>query len=135
MYQPKYPLKYSDLVGPYESITSLKETVKQNIMTILNVSPGEWPGNPELGVGIRRFLFENYPSDDLLAIHERIRQQFEKYLPFVQVTSEFVDKDAYGNNLIDSNEVKLVIKYNIIPISEQDLIILNVGETPHMDVG
>ena len=129
MYQPKYPLQYSDLVGPYTSITSLKETVKQNVITLLNVSPGEWPGNPDLGVGVRRFLFENYPSPELSAIHDTIRQQFAKYLPFVEVVSEFVDEDGYGNKLIDSNEIKLVIRYNITPLSEEDLIILNVGES------
>ena len=130
MYQPKYPLQYSDLVGPYTSITSLKETVKQNVITLLNVSPGEWPGNPDLGVGVRRFLFENYPSPELSAIHDTIRQQFAKYLPFVEGVSEFVDEDGYGNKLIDSNEIKLVIRYSITPLSEEDLIILNVGESP-----
>ena len=134
MYQPKYPLKYSDLVGPYESITDIKDTVKQNVVTLLNISPGEWPGNPELGVGVRRFLFENYPSPQISAVHEVIRQQFAKYLPFVEVASEFIDEDAYGNKLVDSNEIKLVIRYNIIPLSEEDLIILNIGETPSTDV-
>lgn len=134
MYQPKYPLQYSDLVGPYESITDLKNTVKQNVMTLLNISPGEWPGNPELGVGVRRFLFENYPSPQILAVHETIKQQFAKYLPFVEVASEFIDEDPYGNKLVDSNEIKLVIRYNITPLSEEDLIILNIGETPSTDV-
>ncbi len=134
MYQPKYPLQYSDLVGPYASISSLKDTVKQNVMTLLNVSPGEWPGNPELGVGVRRFLFENYPSPQISAVHETIKQQFAKYLPFVEVVSEFVDEDGYGNKLVDSNEIKLVIRYNITPLSEEDLIILNVGESPSTGV-
>jgi hypothetical protein len=98
-------------------------------MTLLNVSPGEWPGNPELGVGVRRFLFSNYPSPELDAVHKRIKDQFARYLPFLDVRSELVDKDEYGNSLIDANEIKLVIRYNITPIAEQDLIILNVGES------
>lgn len=129
MYQPRYPLKFSEVNGPYDSIRELKDTVKQNVMTLLNVSPGEWPGNPELGVGVRRFLFSNYPSPELDAVHKRIKDQFARYLPFLDVRSELVDKDEYGNSLIDSNEIKLVIRYNITPIAEQDLIILNVGES------
>ena len=39
-----------------------------------------------------------------------------------------VDKDEYGTDLIDSNEIKLVIKYNITPIAEQDLLTLTLGE-------
>lgn len=129
MYQPRYPLKFSEVTGPYDSIRELKDTVKQNVMTLLNVSPGEWPGNPELGVGVRRFLFSNYPSPELDAVHKRIKDQFARYLPFLDVRSELVDKDEYGNSLIDANEIKLVIRYNITPIAEQDLIILNVGES------
>jgi hypothetical protein len=129
MYQPRYPLKFSEVSGPYDSIRELKDTVKQNVMTLLNVSPGEWPGNPELGVGVRRFLFSNYPSPELDAVHKRIKDQFARYLPFLDVRSELVDKDEYGNSLIDANEIKLVIRYNITPIAEQDLIILNVGES------
>tara|TARA_R110000782_G_scaffold256736_1_gene345852 strand:+ start:733 stop:1125 length:393 start_codon:yes stop_codon:yes gene_type:complete len=129
MYQPRYPLKFSEINGPYDSIRELKDTVKQNVMTLLNVSPGEWPGNPELGVGVRRFLFSNYPSPELDAVHKKIKDQFARYLPFLDVKSELVDKDEYGNSLIDANEIKLVIRYNITPIAEQDLIILNVGES------
>jgi len=129
MYQPRYPLKFSEVSGPYDSIRELKDTVKQNVMTLLNVSPGEWPGNPELGVGVRRFLFSNYPSPELDAVHKKIKDQFARYLPFLDVRSELVDKDEYGNSLIDANEIKLVIRYNITPIAEQDLIILNVGES------
>ena len=50
MYQPKYPLRFSELDGAYDSIKDLKSTVKQNVLTLLNVSPGEWPGSPELGI-------------------------------------------------------------------------------------
>ena len=129
MYQPKYPLSFSEVSGPYDSIKDLKDTVKQNVVTLLNVSPGEWPGNPELGVGVRRFLFSNYPSPEIDAVHKKIKDQFARYLPFLEVRSELIDKDEYGNSLIDANEIKLVIRYNITPIAEQDLIILNVGES------
>jgi phage baseplate assembly protein W len=129
MYQPEYPLKFSEISGPYSSLDQLKDTVKQNVVTLLNVSPGEWPGNPELGVGVRRFLFSNYPSPELSAVHKKIKDQFAKYLPFLEVKSELVDKDEYGQSLVDANEIKLVIRYNITPIAEQDLIILNVGES------
>ena len=128
MYQPKYPLRFSELDGAYDSIKDLKSTVKQNVLTLLNVSPGEWPGSPELGIGIRRFLFSNYPSPELDALHKVIKDQFSRYLPFLDVRSHFVDKDEYGTDLIDSNEIKLVIKYKITPIAEQDLLTLTLGE-------
>ena len=73
MFQPKFPLKLSDTYGPYDSIVELKESVKQNVMTILMVSPGEWPNDPQLGVGVKRFLFENSSSDELSRLKSVIK--------------------------------------------------------------
>jgi len=126
MFQPVFPLKYSNVHGPYKSITDIKETIKQNVIFLVSVSPGEWPGNPELGVGVRNFLFENYGSQELLAVHTRIKDQFAKYLPFLNVTSELIDKDEQGTNLVDYNEIKLVIKYNIKPLNVEDYVEIGV---------
>ena len=123
MYQPNYPLKYTDIDGPYQSIKNIKDTIKQNVKTLLLTSPGEWPNRPDLGVGIKRFLFENSNSPELETLHKRISDQFKKYLPFVQVKSEFVKEDAQGVSLVDRNEIKLVVRYIIEPLSESDTMV------------
>ena len=129
MYQPKYPLKYTDVHGPYESINSVKETIKQNVRTLLLTSPGEWPNRPDLGVGVKRFLFENSNSPELDTLHKRISDQFKKYLPFVKVKSEFVKKDAQGVSLVDTNEIKLVVRYLIEPLAESDMMVFGLGDS------
>ena len=129
MYQPKFPLKYSDLNGPYESITEIRDTVKQNVRTILLTSPGEWPMRPDLGVGIKRFLFENSVSPELEGLHKRISDQFKKYLPFVKVRSRFIENDSQGNSLVDRNEIKLIVEYFIEPLAETDTIVLGLGDS------
>jgi len=128
MYQPKFPLRFSELDGAYQSIKDLKESVKQNAKTLLNISPGEWPANPELGVGLRNFLFSNYPSPELDNLHQRIREQFSRYMPFLDIRSEFVELDVNNDSLINHNEIKLIVRYNITPIAEQDLLTLTLGE-------
>jgi len=122
MFQPKFPLKLSDTYGPYDSIAELKESVKQNVLTILMVSPGEWPNDPQLGVGVRRFLFENSDSGELSRLESVIKNQFSRYLPFLEVDSQIVTVDANGNHLQDSNMVKLVVRYNIEPLNVQDFL-------------
>ena len=42
----------------FEMLKTIKETVKQNLKTIILTNPGERIMDPEFGVGIRRFLFE-----------------------------------------------------------------------------
>ena len=129
MLQPRYPLKWSDLVGPYSSITDIRENVKQNVKFLLMTSPGEWPGNPSFGVGLRRFLFSNYPSQELQDVHKKIKEQFSRYLPFVSIRSEFVTKDSMGFDLIDSNQVKLVVQYSVSSLGYSDTLTFDAGDT------
>tara|TARA_Y100001938_G_C7937062_1_gene352334 strand:+ start:189 stop:569 length:381 start_codon:yes stop_codon:yes gene_type:complete len=126
MFQPVFPLRYSKVDGPYKAITDIKETIKQNVVFLLSVSPGEWPGNPELGVGVKNFLFENHGSQELLAVHARIKDQFAKYLPFLNVSSELIDQDDMGMSLVDYNQMKLVVKYNIKPLNVEDYVEIGV---------
>lgn len=128
MFQPKFPLQISDLDGAYKSIKDIKENIKQNVLFLLSTAPGEWPGNPEIGVGVRRFLFENYPSPELLDLHKKIKDQFSTFLPFLDVRSEFIEKDGYGRNLIESGELKLVVKYNIKPLGIADSVTMGISE-------
>ena len=129
MYQPRYPLSLSDLEGAYASIKDIKENIKQNVKFLLMTSPGEWHGRPELGVGVRRFLFSNYPSPELLAIHKNIKDQFARYMPFVDITSEIIDKDEMGVSFIDRNEIKLVVRYSVPSVSMDEKLVLNLSES------
>lgn len=129
MFQPRYPLSLSDLEGAYSSIKDIQENIKQNVMFLLLTSAGEWPGRPEIGVGVRRFLFSNYPSPELLSIHKRIKDQFARYMPFVEINSELIDKDERGESFIDRNEIKLVVRYVVPSINVSESIVLNMSES------
>lgn len=128
MYQPRFPLSLSELEGAYASIKDIRENIKQNVRFLLLTSEGEWPGRPELGVGVRRFLFSNYPSPELLGIHKKIKDQFERYMPFVKIESEIVDKDEMGVSFVDRNEVRLVVRYSVPSMNIEEYLVLNVTE-------
>lgn len=127
-YQPTIPLKFGENEGAYKSITEISQTVKQNVLFLLKTSPGEWPMKPELGVGLRRFLFENYGSSDLMALNGRIQKQFKKYMPFLEVRSQLITEDSLGNNLLDENYVKLLFEYRIKSLEIQEILLLKVTE-------
>ncbi len=128
MFQPKFPLELSDLEGAYSSIKDIKENIKQNVTLLLMTSPGEWPGHPEIGIGVRRFLFSNYPSPELLNISKAAKDQFSRYLPFINVDTELVDRDERGNSFVDRNELKFVVKYNVPSLNIYDTVTLGVSE-------
>ena len=55
----KLPLALSDEYG-YEMLTDLISVFKQNLKTLILTNPGERVMDPSYGVGIRKFLFENF---------------------------------------------------------------------------
>ena len=59
---PKLPLTLDSGDG-YTSIKILKTMIKQNFKMLILTNPGERVMNPDFGVGIRQFLFENFQSD------------------------------------------------------------------------
>jgi len=128
VYQPIFPLQYSERDGAYKNIEELNVTIKQNFLFLLNTSPGEWPGNPDLGIGVRSFLFENYQSTSFDGLHQRIQDQVSKYMPFLDVRSEIITKDMHGNDLIDYNTVKLKIYYSVASLTINEVLQLNLTE-------
>jgi len=77
--QPRWPLRMSPEEGPYESIKDTKESIQQNLIFLLQTIPGEWPMNPDLGVGLVRYLFEGYNSLELGEFEDRLKKQTKKY--------------------------------------------------------
>lgn len=64
---------------------TLKDVAKQNFKNLILTSPGERIMDPEFGVGIRSYLFENNGPATYGQIEARIREQTSKYLPYVEI--------------------------------------------------
>ena len=126
---PKFPLALDTTDGAYLLIKELKEEVKQNFKNLLFTIPGERVMDPEFGIGIERFLFENNTMELRSAIDTRIKNQVRKYLPFVQVRNTILSTQDSEVSL-DSNSLFIEIKYFILPIAAED--ILNI-ELPHIN--
>ena len=111
LYQPEFPLKMDNLHGPYRPITNLETSLAKDFENLLLTSPGEWPMNPDIGVGIKRYLFENYDSPELTRLRPRIEQQIQRYLPNLQLVEvKFVAPDQDKDN----NRVKIQIAFAIL---------------------
>ena len=123
LFQPKWPLKISSLEGPYESVASAKESMIQNFVFLLRTIPGEWPMDPALGVGLERYLFENFNSPELGELKSRIEEQLKVYLPeIILVEAEFV---ASKDNM-DSGSTSLLITFFIKFFDQPETISINI---------
>jgi hypothetical protein len=83
-YSPKLPLQYDSIDGYYKLNKTLGEVMKQNIKMVVLTSPGERMMQPNFGVGLRHYLFEQ-DSSAFPAAKRRIENQVRKYVPYVQL--------------------------------------------------
>ena len=94
---PKLPLTVDPTDMFYRLNKSMGEVVKQNLKMVILTAPGERIMDPEFGVGVRNYLFENLPVQPL---EDKIRQQVKKYMPYLNIDNiEIATVDAPGRVL------------------------------------
>lgn len=120
---PRIPLVYDSTDGPYQLNKNLKQTFNQNLKMLILTMPGERIMVPGFGVGLYGFLFEGMTEDTFSRISTRIQQQVSQYLPAINLTEiTFATSDEDGN--LKLNEVRVSIKYDILPYNGSDQLII-----------
>ncbi len=119
-FSPKLPLTL-DVDDGYALTKDLKELAKQNFKNLVLTSPGERIMDPEFGVGIRSYLFENNSVQTHGRIDARVRSQVQKYLPYIDIDSiEFNNMDVNPN--VSENFLGVRISYRIKKLAISDVL-------------
>jgi len=119
-FSPKLPL-ILDVDNGYALTKDLKELAKQNFKNLVLTSPGERIMDPEFGVGIRSYLFENNSIQTQGRIDARVRSQVLKYLPYIDIESiEFNNVDVNPN--VSENFLGVRILYRIKKLAISDVL-------------
>ena len=87
LYGPVWPLKKGnhDTFAIYESI---RQQISFELKNLLLTSPGENISDPNYGVGLRRFLFEQNTESVRSELQNEILSQIGFYMPCVIVTGK-----------------------------------------------
>jgi hypothetical protein len=98
------PLVTSEIFGAYNLNTNFFELAKQNLKMLVLTIPGERIMDPDFGIGLRRYLFEQNTSDTYDKITERILEQTGLYLPYIEINDiQYAipedNPDLYPHNL------------------------------------
>lgn len=109
--QPKFPLSYDNTYGPYTPITNIEESYKRNFINLLLTSPGEWPMHPDVGVGLRHYLFEFPNSPKLQSLAPTIREQLKRHLPQIRLVDLAFRHDPED---LDNNRTTIILAYVIL---------------------
>ena len=119
LYQPEFPLVYDGIHGPYRPITNVVASLQADFLNLLQTSPGEWPFEPDLGVGLKHYLFEFHDSQKLLELQPVINDQISKYLPQIELLDlQFIANDQE----IDEAFTTLKLTYSILNSELVELI-------------
>lgn len=112
----KLPLTLDSGDG-FTMIKSMRGLIKQNLKMLLLTNPGERVMEPQFGVGMNRYLFQNFSQTTYSAIDSKIREQVAMYIPVVSIIGiEFAPIESSPNGL----SVKL--RYSIPTINIKDLL-------------
>ena len=109
LYGPKWPLSQGNS-DTFELYDDVKQQINFYLKNLLLTSPGENISDPDYGVGLRRYLFEQNLPSTRNTISSAISSQMSIYLPYLQVSEIQVGATAQE---IDSNTLSVKIIYSI----------------------
>ena len=95
------------------------ESIRYNLINYFLTNPGERPGNPQFGGGLRRFIFSQIDQNNLEFLKEDVQTKIKNEFPSVLVK----ELNVLGNP--DENEVTVQIFYAIEDTNIEDEVILN----------
>lgn len=96
-----------------------RQAVKNNLINYFLTNPGERPGNPEFGGGLRRFIFEQISTGTLEFLKEDIQAKIATQFPNIVL----VNLNVLSNP--DYNSVTVEIYYSIANTGINDNLTLN----------
>ena len=107
------PIRRDDnLDGFFASTSTTIEAVKNNIRNLLQTNEGERFFQPNLGLNLKRLLFEHITNENLIGVQDSILDKMEFWLPFVEVRDiQILTKDNTTD--IGANEIRVKILFNI----------------------
>ena len=124
---PKIPLSFDEFYS-YESIDDVVNLTRFHVKNVILTSPGEKISDPQFGVGIRSYLFENMTNTTFANIKSNIRLQLKKYIPHVEILSMEINS-VLNNNTTNDNAMVLRLSYFIPIINKTDILSFDVSNS------
>ena len=108
------PFRKSDgIEGWFASTTTTIEAVKNNIRNLLSTHKGERYMQPNIGLNLRKFLFEQFTDELRLQIENDILDTIDFWLPFIQVKDLKVEMSSATAGSVNNNKLIISVVFNI----------------------
>lgn len=105
-------------VGYFEPTDSIVDALKSDVHSLITTNWGERVMHTDFGCNINQFIFEPKTISLKRTIHDRVRSQLSKWLPFVGLVGMFVRFSEDDPSIPDIGiEIELHMVYGNIPIN------------------
>ena len=94
--------------GVFRLNYTTKAAIKNNLINYFLTNPGERPGNPTFGAGLRKFIFTQIDTQDINFMKQDIQQKLTDNFPNV-----IVQDLSIGREQQDENKVIINITYSV----------------------
>lgn len=108
-YAPKWPLK-KGVDDIFEMYNNPKDLVRYHLKSLLLTTPGEKISDPNYGIGLRSFLFDQGVESLSSNLRSAISSQVNTYIPSINIQGINVSNDP---DMIDNNNLSISIVYSI----------------------
>ncbi len=117
------PVSTSDTFG-YTMLTDIVSVLKQNLKTLILTVPGERIMAPSYGVGVKKYLFENFSDSVFGEIDQKIRDQVSIYLPAIRII-----QIKFDTSREEANTLNMFIMFSIptLGVTQNFTIPLSMG--------
>ena len=126
-YAPRLPLEKNFEDGCYGLLKNIRSLTQQNLKMLILTAPGERMMDPNYGVGLRRYLFEQDTPELPEKLKGAILRQVSQYMPHLRIEGIGILTPATQRN-IPGNSMQLRIEYAIPAIKE--IAFLELDMTP-----
>ena len=112
----KLPITRNTADG-FTMIRDFQTLVRQNFKMLILTAPGERVMDPEFGVGLRNFLFENFNNSIFVDIKSAIIKQTAIFLPVINIL-----EINFDTSNPDANILGIRILYSLPDVGITDLL-------------
>jgi len=85
--------------------------VKSKIYILFNTMEKERPFNPNFGIGLQRYVFQQLTDDLYNELENKITDKLNKYVPEIKIVS--IDINNYLNEYTDQNKLSIRLSFKL----------------------
>jgi phage baseplate assembly protein W len=129
---PMNNAKFDKTSQLFNMSNTTEEQVISNYINLLLTKSGERFMQPDFGVGLLYYIFEQNTDALQIVLKTQIRDQTAIWMPYVNLID--VKVDTYNNKLGDENSVNIQIIFSVLNSNANRVISVFANETQNINI-